>query len=238
MKFERLALWAERELFTEQGEKSKGFLGWLKGCFSEESLVLSDMLSAEDPEGKIHRELELLTVFLTGESAEYMLRTLSELNAFCRDRVHDHIPYSFHRECWGFRVLTEDRAWYIALTPWNSARHVSIYVYDRKILMTFLAAQKGLPESCWGVLPYTGERIFIRYGADLYENFPQYGGSMVENHAYAHNRNEVAELSVQQVAAMENGVIFGWDTPMAVPSHYDENGHFYIPIAMARERRR
>ena len=34
MKLERLALWDEKYLFTEQGETDKGFIGWLKGNFS------------------------------------------------------------------------------------------------------------------------------------------------------------------------------------------------------------
>lgn len=44
MKLERLALWDEKYLFTEQGEIDKGFIGWLKGCFNEDRLVLSDMV--------------------------------------------------------------------------------------------------------------------------------------------------------------------------------------------------
>ena len=43
MKLERLALWDEKYLFTEQGETDKGFIGWLKGNFDEDRLVLSDM---------------------------------------------------------------------------------------------------------------------------------------------------------------------------------------------------
>ena len=37
---------------------------------------------------------------------------------------------------------------------------------------------------------------------------------------------------------LENGVIFGWDTPVANPKNYDENGHFYIPVEEPKERRR
>ena len=104
--------------------------------------------------------------------------------------------------------------------------------------MTVLAKDKGLPETCYGVLKYTGERILIRYGEDLYDSFPQYGGNMVENRAYANEQNEALNLSIEQVAAMENGVIFGWDTPVANPKNYDENGHFYVPVEEPKERRR
>ena len=111
MKLERLALWDEKYLFTEQGETEKGFIGWLKGNFNEDRLVLSDMVMAGDNDYMNRYELESLCIFLANEGAGYMLRTLSDLNAFCRDKVHDHVPYSFNRECWGFRVLTEDFAW-------------------------------------------------------------------------------------------------------------------------------
>ena len=238
MKLERLALWDEKYLFTEHGEKEKGFIGWLKGCFDEDRLVLSNMEMREEADGLLRYEIESLCIFLASEGAGYMLRTLFDLNAFCRDKVHDHVPYSFNRECWGFRVLTSDYAWYIALTPWNVKRHVMIHCYDRKILMTAIAKEKGLPEFCYGVLKYTGERIFIRYGAEMYESFPQYGGNMVENRAYANEKNEALKLTVEQVAAMENGILFGWDTPVANPKNYDENGHFYIPVEESKERRR
>ena len=143
MKLERLALWEEKYLFTEQGEVGKGFIGWLRGNFDEDTLVLSDMEMTKEYDHVIRYELESLCIFLASESAGYMLRSLSDLNAYCRDKVHDHIPYSFNRECWGFRVLTEEYAWYIALTPWNSVRHVTLYGYDRKALMSAMGAYSG-----------------------------------------------------------------------------------------------
>ncbi len=237
MKLERLALWAEKSLFTEQGETDHGFVGWCKGNFNEDRMVLSDMESA-DGDCMLRYELESLCIFLASESAGYLLRTPADLKAFCRDKVHDHIPYAFNRECLGFRVLTEERAWYIALTPWNAKRQFCFYCYDRKALMTALAKEKGLPECCYGVLKYTGERIRIRYGEDMYESFPQYGGNAVANRAFADEQNAAAHLSVEQVAAMENGIIYGWDTPAADPKNYDENGHFCIAAEVTRERRR
>lgn len=238
MRLEHLALWEERYLFTEQGETDKGFIGWVKGCFDEDRLVFSDMVMLGAADDMIRYELDSLCMFLVSESAGYMLRTLSDLNSFCRDKVHDHIPYSFNRECFGFRVLTEDYAWYIALTPWNNKRHISIYCYYRKTLMGALAAEKGLPEQCHGVQPFTGERINIRYGADSFELFPQYGANLTENRKYADEKNEELNLTIEVVSAMENGVIYGWNSPAADPKNYDEKGHYYIPAEEVKERRR
>ena len=237
MKLECLMLWAERFLFTGQDGTEKGLIGWLKGSFTEDDRIVFTEMSGE-ADNRFRNEWEELCIFLSGEHAEYMLRTLADLNAFCRDKFHDHIPYSFNRECWGFRVLTEAFAWYIALTPWNVKRQVTIYCYHRTILMTNLAAEKGLPEYCYGVLKYTGERILIHYGEDMYESFPQYGGNMADNRRFADEQNQALNLSAEQVSAMENGVIYGWDTPAADPGNYDENGHFYVPVEEPRERRR
>ena len=51
----------------------------------------------------------------------------------------------------------------------------AIYAYDRIRLMTALAKEVGLPEACYGVTPYSGERMRIRYGDNCFEGFPQYG---------------------------------------------------------------
>ena len=235
MKLESLALWEEKYLFTEQGDKDKGFVGWLKGMFFDGKLSLSEMNMSEDTDYMIRYELESLCLFLQGEGAGYMLRTLSDLTVFCREKMQDHIPYSFNRECWGFRVVSDNYIWYIACTPWNEKRHFAIFCYDRGKLMTALAAEKELPLFCYGVLRFTGERIIVYYGMNEMETFPQYGGNMAENRAYANEENEKLGLSIEQISAMENGAIFGWDTPVANPHNYDENGHFYLPEDETKE---
>lgn len=61
---------------------------------------------------------------------------------------------------------------------------------------------------------------------------------MADNRRFADEQNQALNLSAEQVSAMENGVIYGWDTPAADPGNYDENGHFYVPVEEPRERRR
>lgn len=239
MKLERLAMWDEQMLFTEQGEKQKGFVGWLKAYFFEDRPILSEMTDKPDTELEpdVRYELSSLYAFLMSEGAGYMLRTLSDMTAFCHDKLHDHIPYSFNRECFGYRVFTEHYVWYIALTPWNPGRQMTIYCYDKVKLMTALAEERELPVFCHGVLKYTGERIIIRFGEDGYEAFPQYGGNMVQNRKYANEQNEALGLAIEQVSAMENGVVFGWDTPAADPRNYDENGSFVAPEKQTKGKR-
>jgi hypothetical protein len=102
--------------------------------------------------------------------------------------------------------------------------------------MSALASVRGLPEKCYGVLPFTGERIRIRFGEDRYEDFPQYGANQVVNRQYAEEQNSPYGITLQQMAAMENGAIYGWDTPMADPRNYDKGGHYTPTVQEGRGR--
>ena len=121
---------------------------------------------------------------------------LLDMKTFCTDRMSDHIPYSFDRECHAFRVMTNENVWYIACTPWNERRRFTIYGYKRMPLMTALAKSRGLPESCYGVLKFTGERVYIRFGSRELERFPQYGSNAEVNRAFANEKNK--ELNLRQ----------------------------------------
>ena len=232
MKFESLKLWAEKDLLMDDGDTEQGFLGYFKGIFTDVDLSFAPVLFVPDSM-ELQSAFSMLIRYLQSEDAHGILQDKLRMETLCRDRLHDHIPYSFNRECWGFRVLTDRYAWYLACTPWNEKRHFTVYCYDRTVLMTALASMKGLPEQCYGVLPFTGERIRIRFGEDRYEDFPQYGADQTANRQYAEDQNAPFGITPQQMAAMENGAIYGWDTPIADPNNYDEGGHYH-PISMER----
>ena len=227
MKLESLKLWVEKDLLSEEGNADYGFLGFISGVFANDDIEYNTT-AISDYSVDFQYEFSTLIRFLQSEAAEYFIRDLKSMTRYCDDRFHDHIPYPFNRECWGFRVLTEKYAWYIGCTPWNERRHFSIYCYDRNILMNMLANDRGLPAACYGVLRFTGERIYIRFGEDSFDAFPQYGGNSIANKDFAREQNQTRGVSFAQQVAMENGVIFGWDTPVADPTNYDENGHWYI----------
>ena len=232
MKLEALKLWAEKDLLMDDGDTEQGFLGYFKGIFTDVDLSFAHVLFVPDSM-ELQSAFSMLIRYLQSEDAHGILQDKLRMETFCRDRLHDHIPYSFNRECWGFRVLTDRYAWYLACTPWNEKRHFTVYCYDRTVLMTVLASMRGLPETCYGVLPFTGERIRIRFGEGRYEDFPQYGTDQCANRQYAEDQNAPYGITSQQMAAMENGSIYGWDTPMADPDNYDEGGHYH-PISMER----
>ena len=66
MKLERLALWAERSLFTEQGEAEKGFMGYVKGNFEDTIRRMDNVawLRKVDDSSAFHNEFEALFHFL------------------------------------------------------------------------------------------------------------------------------------------------------------------------------
>ena len=232
MKLEALKLWAEKDLLMDDGDTEQGFLGYFKGIFTDVDLSFAPVLFVPDSM-ELQSAFSMLIRYLQSEDAHGILQDKLRMETFCRDRLHDHIPYSFNRECWGFRVLTDRYAWYLACTPWNEKRHFTLYCYDRTVLMTVLASMRGLPETCYGVLPFTGERIRVRFGEDRYEDFPQYGADQCANRQYAEDQNAPYGITSQQMAAMENSSIYGWDTPIADPNNYDEGGHYH-PISMER----
>ncbi len=226
MRLEQIALWAETELFFAAAlEKSEyGPVGSFYGGFDDAGAL---WLTACFSSGLSDEKRELLT-YLKGEEAECFLRSQADLERYCHARLQAHIPYAFHRECWGFRVLTEDHAWYFACTPWNRKGAFYLNCYDRKMLMTTLALQKGLPECCYGVSEFTGERLKIRFGGTAFEVYPQYGGNANENRCFAEEQNRPFGITHRQSVAMANGLIYGWDSPMADLKNYDDEGRFFI----------
>ena len=167
MRLEKIALWRETGLFTEQADGSRGYLGLVRGAFAGDEISI-DAGQLHIP-AEARYEYETLLCFLRSADASFLLKSAAAMTAVCSERLQCHIPYAFGRECYGFRVLSERCAWYIACTPWNAMKPFAIYAYDRTKLMTALAKEVGLPETCYGVTPYSGERMRIRYGDNCFE---------------------------------------------------------------------
>ena len=130
MRLEKIALWRETGLFTEQTDESRGYLGLARGTF------VGDEISIDA--GQLHipaeaqYEYETLLCFWRSADASFLLKSAAAMSAVCSERLQCHIPYAFGRECYGFRVLSESFAWYIACTPWNAMRPFAIYAYDTR----------------------------------------------------------------------------------------------------------
>lgn len=221
MRVESLALWDETELYENKHTKEFGYLGEGYGYFTDDTLLFC-------PDSEAAEELNEVIFFLQSEDAGFLLRSKQSLLNFCDSHLHDHIPYHFNCECWAFRVMTNNNVWYLFCTPWNEKKAFVIHGFMREPLFTALSAERGLPENCVGVLSFSGERIRIRFGDGEIERFPQYGANMDENKVWADEQNKTRKISIMQQRAMENGAVYGWEKPVALPQNYDKDG-FYCP---------
>ena len=81
-----------------------------------------------------------------------------------------------------------------------------------------------LPDMCYSVLESTNELILIKRGEMGF--FPQ----RPENAPWSADNmdilNERLGVTKGQAEAMKNGSMFGWDTPVANPDNYDEEGNW------------
>lgn len=103
MKLERTVLWAEKDLFLEDGDPAIGFLGFLRGCFCESGLQTDENL----PE-TVRAEYAEVLHFLCSPDARRILCGKVQMEGYCRNRRKSHVPMAFGRECWGFRILNEN----------------------------------------------------------------------------------------------------------------------------------
>lgn len=226
MKLEELKLWRERELLSEEISREFGFLGAIYGVFRDGTINCG----TEFPSGfgkELQCEFGKLVSFLQGD-ADHFLRDRDSMSEYCRSHPRTRVPYIFGRECWGFRVLAEKYAWYISCTPWNDGRHFTVYCYDRETLFFHLANDRGLAVECYSILPFTGERIHIRFGKEGYTVCSGEGDKPDDNKLVVMAQNGLNGVTRAQAAAMLGGALYGWDTPIADIKSYDENGYLMI----------
>ena len=132
---------------------------------------------------------------------------------------------------WGFRILTQDYAFYLNCTPVHGDYNFYCYCFDKSKLMNKLAADRGLPTFCYGSLPTEGKLIRI--------DFAESGYTPVRNdesNKTAKEMNEKIGVTPAQAEAMLAGSMFGWNVPAANPKNYDKDGKL-LKKKLKREER-
>ena len=89
-----------------------------------------------------------------------------------------------------------------------------------------LPFRNDLPETCFSVLPSSGQLIIIRCGERGYYPSEWDTGKREENCEIASSHNARRGITDIQEAAMLAGSIFGWNTPGANPQWYLDNARY------------
>ena len=86
--------------------------------------------------------------------------------------------------------------------------------------------RNDLPETCFSILPSSGQLIIIRCGERGYYPSEWDTGSREENREIASSHNARRGITDIQEAAMLAGSMFGWNTPGANPQWYLDNARY------------
>ena len=86
--------------------------------------------------------------------------------------------------------------------------------------------RNDLPETCFSILPSSGQLIIIRCGEHGYYPSEWDTGSREENREIASSHNARRGITDIQEAAMLAGSMFGWNTPGANPQWYLDNARY------------
>ena len=86
--------------------------------------------------------------------------------------------------------------------------------------------RNDLPETCFSILPSSGQLIIIRCGERGYYPSEWDTGKREENREIASSHNARRGITDIQEAAMLAGSIFGWNTPGANPQWYLDNAKY------------
>ena len=86
--------------------------------------------------------------------------------------------------------------------------------------------RNDLPETCFSILPSSGQLIIIKKGESGYYPSEWDTGSREENREIASSHNARRSITDIQEAAMLAGSMFGWNTPGANPQWYLDNARY------------
>ena len=89
-----------------------------------------------------------------------------------------------------------------------------------------LSFRNDLPETCFSVLPSSGQLIIIQHGERGYYPSEWDTGNREENREIASSHNARRGITDIQEAAMLAGSMFGWNTPGANPQWYLDNARY------------
>ncbi|MCQ2770352.1 MAG: hypothetical protein MJ236_00935 [Clostridia bacterium] len=225
MKILKRSIWEENKCFFIEDTKDSSYLGSVDANFLSGKLEIKNNTLKRD-------DIDIMDILnkLEGCEGKFIFANLDELRDFCILRNDLTIPGPFYKMYKGFKIYEDTLVFYVLIRPWSELIPITINVFDREALMIQFAKEKNMPIFCHGTSPFTGERVRIRY-LDDFEVFPQYGCDKKENGNYADECNKSLKVSIKQRRAMENGCVYGWDSPLANPENYTNDGFYLVQEA-------
>ncbi len=232
---ETIQLKEEEKLFYSAKDEPKelGCIGHLRGDFGKDGKEFHTTWFAHENHEKndeCFQDLFDVIINLCREEGNPLFNR-ANMRSYCREHPECRIKTGIY-PTWGFRILTQDYALYLRCMP-DAVGDYNFYcfAYDKHLLMSKLAADRGLPTFCYSYLPATQEEIRIDFATSGYTPYRK-----LKSDRDVKEINREIGVTPAQAEAMKAGSMFGWNVPAADPKAYDENGRMK-PLSKKKDGR-
>ena len=228
---ESITLTEEKDLFysTRNEPKELGCIGHLRGDFgSDGDEFFSVWFPHECAELNDQRFKSVFDTLINQLRKEgQVLSGRTEMERYCLPHQACKLLNPYVDKSWGFRIYSPHYAFYLRCMPVKGDYNFYIYCYDKNMLLDKLAGDRGLPRYCYTHNSSIDEDVILTF---LEKGYRTYRKGELDKPATVMNRE--LGITYQQVAAMQVGSMFSWNTPGADPKNYDESGR---PIVKKNE---
>ena len=222
MVLESIKMKEEQDLFYSDTDEPKelGCIGHLRGDFGSDGREFWTTWHPHQSHEFNDEQFKAIfdTVINELRKPGGVLCNRADMSAYCRPQQTCRIPHPYGEQ-WGFRILTQDYAIYLRCMPRCGDYNFYAYCYNKRMVMTKLAKDRGLPRYSYAYLPTTQEEIRIDIAESGY--IPM---GKNENDGNVKKMNRESGVTPAQAKAMQVGSMFGWDVPGADPKSYDDKG--------------
>jgi hypothetical protein len=193
-----------------------GAIGYMRADFGDGREFWSNWFDNQ-PHLKTYafkQEFESIIDSLRDDGQKSPLASRDNLTAFCAE----------NQGVSEFTIRTLDYSYYFRFRPMRAHYDIYCFAYDNDYLLPEVAGQHDLPNDCFGIVPSSGELVFIVRGENGYYPSGKSTDDPVINRQIEVANNALLGVTRRQAEAMLAGSMFGWNTLAAKPWNYDQNG--------------